>query len=112
MKSKILLREVKQLPGLIGIPYCGIQHLLQFESPIYYYYNNDGWRFDIYNVDGRYICTGYMVVGVTIPHAIYSKYDDIARNLNDYGNGYAARKDARKELLFKMMQEVQNNENK
>ena len=44
---------------LLSVGYCGLATLLQNHSPIAYTCGVYGWNFDVYNVYGKTICTGY-----------------------------------------------------
>ena len=44
---------------LLSVGYCGLATLLQNHSPIAYTCGTYGWNFDVYNVYGKTICTGY-----------------------------------------------------
>ncbi|MBO6224522.1 MAG: hypothetical protein J6N72_03575, partial [Psychrobacter sp.] len=45
---------------VLAISYCDLQHVLNYESPVAYNAGNDGWNFDLYELNGQYsIVTGY-----------------------------------------------------
>ena len=44
---------------LLSVGYCGLVTLLKNHSPIAYTCGVYGWNFDVYNVYGKTICTGY-----------------------------------------------------
>ena len=44
---------------LLSVGYCGLATLLKNHSPIAYTCGVYGWNFDVYNVYGKTICTGY-----------------------------------------------------
>ena len=44
---------------LLSVGYCGIATMLKNHSPIAYTCGTYGWNFDVYNVYGKTICTGY-----------------------------------------------------
>lgn len=44
---------------LVSVGYCGLQTLLRYHSPIAYTSGVYGWNFDVYEVYGLTICTGY-----------------------------------------------------
>ena len=59
---------------VLAVPYCMLQHVLNYESPTAYNAGNDGWNFDLYQIDCRYnIVTGYRSMDRASTH-----------NLNDY----------------------------
>lgn len=39
--------------------YCDLQFLLHYHSPIAYTCGVYGWNYDVYEIDGLTICTGY-----------------------------------------------------
>ena len=47
-------------PIVLGVGYCELQCLLNYESPIAYAANQYGWACDLYKINGEYsIVTGY-----------------------------------------------------
>lgn len=44
---------------LVSAGYCDLQTLLRYHSPIAYTSGIYGWNFDVYEVYGLTICTGY-----------------------------------------------------
>ena len=44
---------------LLSIGYCGAANLLRNHAPIAYTSGVYGWNFDVYEVNGLTICTGY-----------------------------------------------------
>ena len=44
---------------LLSVGYCGLVTLLKNHSPIAYTCGVYGWNFDVYEVYGKTICTGY-----------------------------------------------------
>ena len=45
---------------IICVPYCGLQNLLNYESPVAYTVRREGWAADIYDMGGGVaIVTGY-----------------------------------------------------
>lgn len=45
--------------NLVSVGYCDLQTLLRYHSPIAYTSGVYGWNFDVYEVHGLTICTGY-----------------------------------------------------
>lgn len=66
--------------------YCNLQHLLYNHQPIAYTSGVYGWNFDVYEVYGLTICTGYRnMPGERLEHI--SEYEKKARAiLEDYEN--------------------------
>lgn len=44
---------------IISVGYCELQNLLSYESPVAYNKGRYGWNFDVYDIDGVAIVTGY-----------------------------------------------------
>lgn len=44
---------------LVSAGYCDLQSLLMYHSPVAYTAGVYGWNFDVYDVHGLTICTGY-----------------------------------------------------
>lgn len=60
MKYKTTIKAIREgacNPRSAG--YCDLQYLLRNHSPIAYTCGTYGWNFDIYNIYGVTICTGY-----------------------------------------------------
>lgn len=68
---------------IIACGYCDLQNLLYYKSPIAYSQGTYGWNFDVYDVDGVAIATGYrgMPSKNTIknPYELVRKYDELAQ---------------------------------
>lgn len=60
MKYKTTAREIKLWGNNVkSAAYCSLQYLLKFHEPKAYTAGVYGWNFDIYEVYGVTICTGY-----------------------------------------------------
>lgn len=60
MKYKTTAKALKAgYYKIISAGYCDLQHLLDYRSPIAYSAGVYGWNFDVYEVDGVCIATGY-----------------------------------------------------
>ena len=46
-------------PRLVSVGYCEVQTLLRYHSPVAYNSGVYGWNFDVYQIHGLTICTGY-----------------------------------------------------
>jgi len=44
---------------IIKAGYCDLQNLLHYKNPVAYSSGVYGWNFDVYNIDGVAIATGY-----------------------------------------------------
>lgn len=61
MKFKTTQKAIKaNYNTIICVPYCGLQTLLNYESPVAYTVRREGWAADIYDMCGGVaIVTGY-----------------------------------------------------
>ena len=77
MKHKTTARAIKQNYGtIISVGYCALQHLLRDERPTAYAAGVYGWNFDLYDIDGVAICTGYRgMPGVDAPYELVKEYE-------------------------------------
>ena len=96
-KFKIKLRDAKKLDP-VSVSYCKMFNLLRDSEPFAYYANNYGWRFDLYEVNGVYISTGYGPVGKEISReanekikALESEAKKLYSNIPDYEERAAKR---------------------
>ena len=64
--AKALREAMRYGEKIVSIGYCGAGTLLRNHAPIAYTCGVYGWNFDVYNVYGLTICTGYRgMVGPT-----------------------------------------------
>lgn len=66
---------------IISAGYCSLQNLLYYKSPVAYSKGTYGWNFDVYDVDGVAIVTGYRGMPSKNSKASYeltSQYDALA----------------------------------
>ena len=82
MKFKTTSKAIKNGYGtkyLFKTGYCALQNLFYYDNPIAYTSGMYGWNFDLYDIEGVGICTGYRgMVGQQIDYAVVKKYDDKA----------------------------------
>lgn len=93
MKFKTTAKEVKGNNNIIlGVPYCKMQYLLRYSSPVAYTSGAYGWKCDIYDIDGIIISTGYNYIeskGIEYNHDLITQYENEAREVqNFYKNNY------------------------
>ncbi len=50
---------VNSSANIVCVGYCDLSYLLRNHSPIAYTCGVYGWNFDVYEIDGLTICTGY-----------------------------------------------------
>ena len=95
MKYKTTAKALKQgYYKIIAAGYCDLQHLLNYHSPIAYSKGVYGWNFDVYEVDGIAIATGYR--GMPSQNSKGINYD-VIRLYNDKAQGKT--KEEREALL-------------
>ena len=66
-------------PRLVSVGYCDLSTLLRYHSPIAYTSGMYGWNFDVYEVYGLTICTGYRGMPGRTANNI-RKYEQAARD--------------------------------
>ena len=66
-------------PRLVSAGYCDLSTLLRYHSPIAYTSGVYGWNFDVYEVNGLTICTGYRGMPGRRANNV-SKYEQAARD--------------------------------
>lgn len=87
MKFKITRKEIKENYRAINVPYCELQSLLHYRSPIAYNAGTFGWNYDMYDFTRDFstnicICTGYRgYPGISVAHDIYTKYEETAKEI-------------------------------
>ena len=113
MKFKTTKNEIySNFKNVICVGYCGLDNLLTNHDPIAYNSGVDGWKCDIYDINGVAIVTGYQPFGNIRPHYdTIKKYDDEARKIccNSWGN-YQKMLDQTDQLLNQFIEEVTNDE--
>ena len=99
MKYRTTQKEIRDgFNAVIAVPYCSLQSLLTFESPIAYTVRREGWGADIYDVgNGVAIVTGYAPLGNYKPsYEVRQMYENLARRVL---NGYSYN-EAKEELRY------------
>ena len=96
-------------PRCFRVGYCDLQSLLHYEEPIAYNFGVYGWNFDVYNVDGVAITTGYRnMCGDNIPYEIAREYEEKARAIvNNWGIPYDEKKAAVSSLLHEFLEKLE-----
>jgi len=69
----------------VSVGYCDLQHLLTFHEPNAYTCGVYGWNFDVYEVYGVTICTGYRGMIGKRAEGI-REYEDKARSILSWEN--------------------------
>ena len=86
MKIKTTAKAIRENYGKnyrLEIGYCDMQYLLRYDNPIGYTCGIYGWNFDLYDINGIAICTGYrgMPSGKNFDYSIVHKYEEKARKI-------------------------------
>nr|DAE27991.1 MAG TPA: hypothetical protein [Siphoviridae sp. ctvxh7] len=87
MKFKTTQKEIRaNYNEIICVPYCGLQTLLNYESPIAYTVRREGWAADIYDMGGGIaIVTGYAPFGNIRPsYELRERYEKQAEKIREY----------------------------
>lgn len=89
----------KNCKPIVSVGYCALSSLLVNHEPIAYTCGVYGWNFDLYEVDGLYISTGYRrMVGPTAKQ--WKEYEEKADELmHDYRMTWQQRSAAVERLL-------------
>ena len=110
MKFKTTAKAVREgYPKALAIPYCELQHLLNYKDPIAYNSGVNGWNFDLYVIDGVAITTGYgNLVGDRVDYDVYRKYDKEAALILSYNDkrSYEDKVKALDDLIHNFIEEV------
>ena len=114
MKFKTTQKEIREnFNKIICVPYCGLQTLLNYESPVAYTSRREGWAADIYDMGGGVaIVTGYAPFGnVRFGYDICRKYEKQAEKIRyNYTLSYDRQRDMLKSLAKKFVKEVCEND--
>lgn len=102
MKHKTTAKAIRQSGGnIISIGYCDAWHLLSNHNAVAYSAGVYGWNFDVYEVNGVTICTGYRgMPGRTAQNV--RKYEEKARKIS---NNWNIPHDKRKKKIEKLLEE-------
>ena len=98
---------------VIYIPYCDLQNLLNYDSPIAYTARREGWAADIYDMGGGVaISTGYAPFGNVRPsYELRQKYENAAEKVRyNYSLKWEEQREQIKTLQRKFIAEVCGNE--
>lgn len=110
MKFRATQKEIKaKFNTIICVPYCGLQTLLNYESPIAYTERREGWSADIYNMGGGVaIVTGYAPFGNIRPsYEVVERYENVAKKVRyDYFLKWEEQREQLKTLQREFIAEV------
>lgn len=100
------IRSCYENNNILSIGYCDAWHLLHFRDANAYTSGVYGWNFDVYNVDGVAICTGYRGMPGRNPKNL-KKYEEKARSIiADYSKTYEQQKKAVEKLLLQFIKQA------
>lgn len=114
MKFKTTQKAIRaNYNEIIYIPYCNLQNLLNYESPVAYTARREGWAADIYDMGGGVaIVTGYAPFGNIRPsYELREQYEKQAEKIRyNYSLAWEERRDALRELQRAFIEEVTRHE--
>lgn len=104
MKFKTTRKSiVNESSKIVSVGYCDLQSLLINHSPIAYTCGVYGWNYDVYEIDGLTICTGYRgMPGKSAEHC--REYNKKAQNILSWENK-AMSYDEKRENVEKLLHE-------
>lgn len=114
MKFKTTQKAIRaNYNKIICVPYCGLQTLLNYESPVAYTVRREGWAADIYDMGGGVaIVTGYAPFENIRPsYELRERYEKQAEKIRyDYNLSYKQQRESLKSLARDFIKEVCNHE--
>lgn len=114
MKFKTTQKAIKaNYNTIICVPYCGLQTLLNYETPVAYTVRREGWAADIYDMGGGVaIVTGYAPFGNIRPsYELRERYETQAEKIRyDYSLSYEQQRESLKSLARDFIKVVCNHE--
>ena len=85
---------------VLKVPYCALQSLLSHETPVSYTRGLYGWNYDVYNVGGVAIVTGYRnMPGARVPDSIVNQIEECARVLCNTSVDYESTRAALRNMI-------------
>lgn len=114
MKFKTTQKEIRaNFNKIICVPYCGLQTLLSYESPVAYTVRREGWGADIYDMGGGVaIVTGYAPFGNIRPtyEQVKAVEEQAEKIRYDYSLSYEQQRESLKSLARDFIKRVCNHE--
>jgi len=88
--------------------YCDLQTLLHYHEPIAYNSGTYGWNYDVYEINGMAICTGYRgMVGERLQGI--REFEERAMKIIDFNIPYSVKSwETRKEEMEELLKEFCN----
>ena len=112
MKFRVTQKEIKEnFSKIISVPYCSLQNLLSWESPIAYTTRREGWAAYIYDMgDGVAIVAGYAPFGNIRPaYELRERYEKQAEKIRyDYSLSWAEQREKLRQLAKEFIAETTN----
>lgn len=100
-KIKTTKKEMKDNYRILGVGYCDMQHLLNYQTPIAYSSGRDGWSCDYYYIGNVVISTGYSYIdskNMKDDYNLIKEYEEKSRELNT--------KEETDKLLFELIEKL------
>lgn len=114
MKFRTTQKEIRaNYDKIICVPYCGLQNLLNYESPVAYTVRREGWAADIYDMGGGVaIVTGYAPFGKIRPsYELCKRYETQAEKIRyNYSLAWEEQKEQLREIARAFVEEVTRHE--
>ena len=112
MKFRTTQKEIKaNFDKIICVPYCSLQNLLCWESPVAYTARREGWAADIYDMgDGVAIATGYAPFGNIRPaYELRERYETQAAAIRyNYRLSWEEQREQLNQLAKEFIKEATN----
>lgn len=108
MKFKTTQKEIRaNYNKIICVPYCKLQNLLNYESPVAYTVRREGWAADIYDMGaGVAVVTGYAPFGNVRPsYELRERYEKQAEKIR-YEYSYDQQRESLKSLARDFIKEA------
>ena len=112
MKFRVTQKEIKaNFDKIISVPYCGLQNLLNWESPVAYTARREGWAADIYDMGGGVaMVTGCVPFGNIRPaYELRQRYETQAAAIRyNYCLSWTEQREQLKQLANEFIKEATN----
>ena len=112
MKFRVTQKEIKaNFSKIISVPYCSLQTLLNYESPVAYTARREGWAADIYDMGGGVaIVSGYAPFGNIRPsYELCERYEKQAETIRyNYSLAYDEQREQLRQLAKEFIKETTN----
>ena len=110
MKFRVTRKEIKaNFSKIISVPYCSLQNLLNYESPVAYTSRREGWAADIYDMgEGVAIVMGYAPFGSIRPaYELWKRYEKQAAEIRyDYSLSWTEQREKLRQLAKEFIKEA------